>query len=270
MKRWRFRGLNQSMKSNFQEIVAGVESLVKFEYPGVWNRYALSEVYSFAISMLGSIIESETNLQIINKNVPKEPSYTIPFATQVNVLELDLKGINVISSPWRQSKFVLALQSLFTAGFIREWNTTNGRFYEELNLAIIDNGKHHITVGRLYKEGTAKLATLSLQSTFHKITTDGVWWYEDGKKDSRVGDYRFAAMYELARRRAAMLHDTPRAIRPSTPEEPVSVPDADDDNACWQLYHEMKLLQRENYALKMDNELKDREIEKLQHSSSGG
>lgn len=254
-------------KTEFQLFLSQVECLADFEAGTADHFYAKSEVYSFAISALRCMMESETNLQIFQRVIPEDRNYEIPKAVRIESgVEIELSDLSVISSIWEQSRFVTSIQSIFSYGFRRDWNSTNGRVFKELGLAVIDNGRHHIAAGRLYKEGSAKVDIYSLKEAFETVRTDGVRWYDsiNAAASQPVPSSQFALIYELARRRATMLAGAARAERPvDTVEAIQAVTKPDIDAACWQLFDELDLARREIYILKKENELKAKMIQTL-------
>lgn len=122
--------------------------------------------------------------------------------------EADLSPYSVVIQPWSKGRLINAIRDISEAGFNQNSSPTDcysGILYPELELVVITNGKHHLTVAQLTGHATADLTVANLTPFFDTLRTDGSQWYFNGKK-YLVGDYRIALLYELARRRAELIN----------------------------------------------------------------
>ncbi len=77
-------------------------------------------------------------------------------------------------------------------------------YYPELNLCHVTSGNHSMNAGRYLKKGKIISHEHDLKPLFTRYYTNGSEWYDVQTRDeiSQVADFRFAAVYTLARMRA--------------------------------------------------------------------
>lgn len=255
----------QDAATNFERLLSDLEGYAQFETEHKDDVYARSELFSYAISALGGMMESEMALSIFTWKDDWDYSFHIPGTLIIQRhQETELAPFRIATQQCERPKLMNAIQGIFTHSFRSDWNSTNGLLMQELDFVAIVNGGHHISAARLYRQGRALLDKYTLKTAFPCTTTDGAWWYvtKNGvrKRAGRVPDYRYALMYELARLRAEMLDGEVRAIPPSAGLTKLEPPAPEDDAANWALLEGMDELRRENYVLKKNNKLLHRRM----------
>jgi len=165
-----------------------------------------TEILNYAIEVIGKELcySVATEILYIGKE-ERSFKYWIPmqfFAP--HEINCPLSGINVLSDTYDTGKLRKAIRHVFTDGF-RQINHYSGTYYPEINLAIIDNGIHHLSAAMVKGEGCAQLQVCSLTDAFSELKTDGAYWYIDNQPPTPVLEPRLAVLYELARIRNELM-----------------------------------------------------------------
>ena len=115
--------------------------------------------------------------------------------------EINLVTDYVITFPWDPERITRNLFNLKGQQFKNDENH-QARYYKELDLCLVHNGRHSTTMGLYKNEGQIMASTISIASLFDYYTTDGAHWYgRDKVKLNPVEDFRFALLFELAKRK---------------------------------------------------------------------
>lgn len=110
----------------------------------------------------------------------------------------------IISSPEDWGKLYKACNHIAQNGFLTSLNNYTGQYYPELDMIFISNGLHHSCVAaQLNEVGEIRVDVCLLSPCFHRITTDGKYWYDKELPDwkSDVHDVRMAILFELAKKK---------------------------------------------------------------------
>lgn len=161
-----------------------------------------ASILEYAIDIIGKELTFSVPATMLRNGVmPENCDYTIPIPgpTQFEKGNYSLSGLNVISDPWAIDRLGKAIIHVDTDGFRQEYGHYTGIYYKEINLAVITNGKHHLSAAIRKGGGQAKLHVYNLSDAFSRLKTDGAYWYLDDYMPSKVFDYRIAILYELAR-----------------------------------------------------------------------
>lgn len=132
--------------------------------------------------------------------IDQNDNYNALHSTAVNV---DLTRCFVYVNPWDNRRMRDSLLHLQDCSFLFKPEIHHAFFYPELSLCCVINGNHSINAGRYFRKGTIQASSMNLCDLFPHIETDGANWYHVHKKTicSAVSDFRFAALYYLAKRR---------------------------------------------------------------------
>ena len=139
-------------------------------------------------------------------------------------------GKTLIASPADWGKLSKACNHIARRGFLTDMNNYTGQYYPELNMIIVENGLHHSCVAaQLNETGEIKAYTYPLSQCFHRIHTDGTYWYdkENPTWKSQVYDVRMAILFELANKKNTMRQ---RQDIPTRKESIQSILDAIEDD----------------------------------------
>lgn len=189
---------DKTKRDNLKHTISTVKQLLNnVEYSS--EKAAILE---YAINVIGrELAYSVPSDMLRDGETPEGRDYTIPLPSSIHPLKGDysLVGVNVISEPWEMDKFSKAIARVKLTDFHQEYGHYTGEYYKEINLAVITNGKHHLSAAFEKGAGSAKLQVYSLKDAFPQLKTDGAYWYSDVFSPYRVCDYRVAVLYELAR-----------------------------------------------------------------------
>lgn len=105
-------------------------------------------------------------------------------------------------STWKPRSLVKAFKTIKNRCFKANDNH-RARYYKELDLLHVYNGKHSATAGTVLG-GSVPAQLVSISHLYDKIETDGVYWYcpDSFKSDKRMwktSDFRVALLYELSK-----------------------------------------------------------------------
>lgn len=159
-------------------------------------------ILEYAINIIGRELAYSAPAGMLRTGqTPEDCDYTIPLPSSVLPIRDDysLVGKNVVSEPWEIDKLSKSIIQVKADGFRQDYGYYTGEYYQEINLAVITNGKHHLSAAFEKGTGSAQLQVYSLNEAFPRLRTDGAFWYLDDNPPYSVFDYRVAALYELAR-----------------------------------------------------------------------
>lgn len=203
---YRKKQIRESRKA-FSQTVQMVTSLLNLSEQESTLDIQKAEVISFSIKLIGKELAFSTASRLLRfGKTPENMQFMIPAPAQAyeGTENLSLSGVNVVSDTYACKKLVDAIGHIKTAGF-RQINNYTGTYYPEINLAVIENGRHHLSVAMVHNLGSAQLRICSLRKAFGYITTDGAFWYTEGFQRHPVPDYRIAVLFELARLREDLM-----------------------------------------------------------------
>lgn len=218
-------------------------------------------VLNFAIDAIGRELEAETTARILHLHQIPDEHFWIPFAfSSEEIKEVPLKDYNVIARPWDIRKMAGASRSVFQDGFQQKLDSFNGTLYPELKLVVMENGRHHTAAALLKGTASADLTVVPLTSFFDQLTTDGAYWRFPGKEKLRVGEYRIAVLYELARKKQELCPEN------SFPEPPhKAFTEKQKQNLIPEnLFDVLREQNDELFCLKHENKILSSHVEKLQ------
>lgn len=205
------------------------------------NKFELNGKFEFqnAMSFVNNILESDTDrsiqLEILNYilNIIKEDlktdllttvfyqgqhfekSIRFPFPSLYydehgNELLLELseetKTINlekdsVMVLAWNKDRMGSSLKTLSRRDF--EFDKLNhfAYYYSGVDICYINNGKHSISAGLIYKKGFIEANIYNIQPLFLHVDTDGENWFSkhDRRKLGNLFDFRIGVIYEVSR-----------------------------------------------------------------------
>lgn len=119
-------------------------------------------------------------------------------------MTLDLSNASVLAVPWHYGSLLGAILTLLRSPFDQKKSLYSGDYYPELDLAVIENGQHHVAVASLERGGTVTVSQIChLTSMFNVLETDGAHWIDHLSQQPplEVEDFRFALLYTLAKMR---------------------------------------------------------------------
>jgi hypothetical protein len=245
-------------KAKYSEMLSTIRKIMDYEE----NITAKVAFLDFSIDAIGRELEVETTTRILYREgeVPDE-DYNIPIIQECKATKrVLLREYNVITRPWDSEKLIKAIYSVFKNGFRQDWQSFNGELYPEIKLAVIANGQHHLTAARLKANASADLRIRPLEPYFDKLTTDGAVWHFTDQQDERVGEYRIAVLYELARQKYQLCQgisfSDPLHMPPELPENIVDTP--------WKVADLLQQKSDEIYCLRKENEILSRHVKKLE------
>lgn len=113
-------------------------------------------------------------------------------------------------STWKPISLVKVFKTIKNKGFKANGNH-RARYYQELDLLHVYNGKHSATVGTVLG-GSVPAEIVSISHLYDKIETDGVYWYcpDSIQSDKRVGktsDFRVALLYHLSKMKYELVNN---------------------------------------------------------------
>lgn len=122
--------------------------------------------------------------------------------------KVELSGKTVISSIYSHEKLYKASTHIKHYGFRINENYFTGVYFPELRLVVITNGQHHSCVAAQNHciHGECIASVCRLEKLFGIVRTDGEYWYFADQK-LKVGDVRFAILFEVAREKARLLSE---------------------------------------------------------------
>lgn len=129
------------------------------------------------------------------------PAYSL---STINKLQVDSAHTDIVIHPYQTDKFAGAMTDLAHAPYNASINYHDGIYWPELNMAVMQNGIHHSSIGLARGEIVTMIAeVVPLTPWFDRLETDGVLWTIRGERGSwtkPVLDFRFALLFELAKR----------------------------------------------------------------------
>lgn len=191
----------------FIETIQTIQRLMEISDSGKVLDIQKLEVINFGIKLIGKELSCSVASRLLRYGkTPENQDFFIPTptASYQGKENISLTGINVISDTYSCRKLVDSIRHICTAGF-RQISNYTGTYYPEINLAVIENGRHHLSVAMVHDTGSALLQICSLKEAFSKVRTDGAFWYMEGIPPRPVPDYRLAVLFELARLRDELM-----------------------------------------------------------------
>lgn len=174
-------------------------------------------IYDFYIDAIGREIEILYTAGALQTGADAAKHLMLPRryrqgVCRRNAAVLNVKDANVACLPGKPEKLAKALRQVKNEGYCREKTADGckGYYFQELNLAVIENAHHHAAAARAYhdEELTMTAQLYCLAPAFHELrVTDELCWSSAPQmypEDCRP-DPRFALLYEFARRRELAL-----------------------------------------------------------------
>lgn len=172
--------------------------------------------YSFVIDRIKIAICAESHLDFIlhqerNDNTKVWtyfPLYYYTNSLHSECIETDQKIICDFSkdiladSTFKGKSLIRHLEARAEDDFIGTSNHL-AKFFSYIDMGVIYNGRHSAAAAMYYKKGSIKASLCDFPLLFSSTCTDGFEWYSNiaGKAMGQVVDYRYAVMYEIAKRR---------------------------------------------------------------------
>ena len=159
-------------------------------------------ILDYAINVVGRELVYSVSAELLHSgSTPDNREYVIPLGTITKVARLNcqLDGVNVVIDTYDLEKLKKAIVQVSQNGFHQELSYYTGTFYPEINLVVVENGRHHLSAAAVKNSGSAKLQVCDLKKAFPLLHTDGAYWYINDTTPWPVYDYRIAVLYELAR-----------------------------------------------------------------------
>ena len=105
--------------------------------------------------------------------------------------------------PWNNERCAASLVKISKNKFVCDDNH-KAHFYTDIGLCHVYGGNHSINAGRYFKKGVIEATVCHTELLYPHCYTDGAYWhnFHTNEKLFRVSDFRFAAVYSLARIRA--------------------------------------------------------------------
>ncbi len=188
---------DNAKKAAFDEAIRSIRYLL------YWTPLDVDKatVLDYAINVIGRDLSYSVAARMLyHGKTPGNSDFTIPapLSAYHGHRNYSLSGINVISDTYDSDKLSKAISQVFLQGF-RQINNYTGTYYPDINLVVVENGRHHLSAAAVKNSGSAKLQICDLKEAFSVLKTDGAYWYSDGSSPDQVFDYRVAVLYELAR-----------------------------------------------------------------------
>lgn len=171
----------------------------------------------FAIEVICRELEAENTALFVRRGITDDIDNTqfwIPSNGGEVRKNVPLSGFRVISRPWDSDRLLHAVVSEFISGHRRHENRTDAILYEELNLVVINNGRHHQTVAKLKDRAFVdELKIIRSENYYANLSMDGEYWKynnDDGRLEKTIcPDYRMALLFALANKRRELVqgHD---------------------------------------------------------------
>lgn len=121
-----------------------------------------------------------------------------------NTIDVDLTSSRIFTSLWSRGKTANNLLNINNNDFTFDEDNHKSVYYTDIELCQVYKGFHSINAGRYLKKGVIKSSVFRMELLYPHCTTNGLYWYNahNGDVASEVYDFRFAAVYTLARMRA--------------------------------------------------------------------
>ena len=198
--------LDNKKKHDYAKTISTVSQVVG----SAGNNEERIHILDYAINVIGRELAYSAAAELLHfGNTPEDREYIIPLGSKTwkSNQQFSLAGANIVSDTYDLDKLRKAIPQVFTNGFHQELGNYTGTYYPEINLVIVENGRHHLSAAMTKNLGSAMLYVHSLKEAFPHMKTDGAYWYIDGMKPWTVYDYRVATLYELARMKDLFSHD---------------------------------------------------------------
>lgn len=120
-------------------------------------------------------------------------------------VEIPLNGKTIISFPYDTEKIVDATNDIYDGGFDSKVRNIYGTYFPELEMIIIENGRHHTAITNSFpKDAVAICNIYHLKDIVDEIDIFGNLWVNqiDRKRvPIEVVDMRYAVLYKLIQKR---------------------------------------------------------------------
>ncbi|MBQ7524325.1 MAG: hypothetical protein IJT08_01805 [Alphaproteobacteria bacterium] len=166
----------------------------------------------FAIRAIAREIEAANIADFKKTGKQVNPLYRIPFKSISEIREnVSLSNYSVITCPSEPQKMRYAAMTEYVLGHRPDLNETTGVLYEDLNLCVIENGTHHMSVAELRKDTFAhRLTVVTHEDYCDELETNGFQWkYISSNSHNQITkpccDYRLALLFSLGQIKQDML-----------------------------------------------------------------
>lgn len=210
IQKWKHRfntkQLDRQKRQCFDKTISTVQQLLDM----VNSDIERAEILDYAVNVIGRELAYSVAAELLHfGTTPEEREFYIPpeSAKRIANENCSLSGVNIISDTYDLDKLRKAVPQVYLNGFHQELSNYTGTYYPEINLVVVENGRHHLSAAAVKNIGSAKLNIYSLKPAFPRMKTDGAYWYTDDVAPLPVYDYRVAVLYELARIKDSFLPD---------------------------------------------------------------
>lgn len=178
--------------------------------------------YGFIIDKIKIAIAADSQLDFIlrpdlddnTKNWEFFPLYYYPDVIHCKCIEtdkkhtLDLANDFLIASISKGNSLIRHLEARPNDKYIQTASHA-AKFFNYIDIGIMYNGIHSTSSAMYYKSGIVTASVCDFPKLFDTTTTDGVeWWSETVNRSmGLVRDYRFAVLYEIAKRKYVVEHN---------------------------------------------------------------
>lgn len=136
------------------------------------------EAIDFLIAIIGQemvIADATKGATIANR---PEENHRLSFLEkdEEDVEDFPLRGYNVLGVPCSRDRLVNSIKDIVKEGFRKEKGTYEADVYPEIKLAVVDNGRHHLSVAGLIDEAVANAQIFRFENVVDSLTTDGAYW----------------------------------------------------------------------------------------------
>lgn len=175
---------------------------------------------NYVIELIGRDIETSAELLHIYKPgheaciynafphfYGNKPYENISLVNKENKITIELGKNIVITEPWDLYLRLLPnLKNIKENKFQYDSGNHQSVYYPYMNVCVVYNGKHSISCGKHFKNGTIKAAVYDTETAFKHIDTDGKKWFFKGGylPSQKVEDFRYALLFQIAK----LLYDT--------------------------------------------------------------
>ncbi len=191
-------------RAAFQKTLDNVTQLLHSydEYSPISHEVHMLNVLDFSINLIGKEMSYTIAARLLHiGQITRRQNYWIPVGIRKEEADgkmVDLSSISIISDTYSFKKMRRAITDVASVG-CQHTSDISGICYPEIHLAVIDNGRHHISASIPYRQASCKMQILHLTDVFDTLRTDGAFWYQGQSQPVPVDDYRLAVLYELAR-----------------------------------------------------------------------
>ena len=186
--------------SNCDRVISTIEKMLK--YPESQNNRTINEqidILDFCINLLCidfSVSSSDKILTTAKDMIPDPPK--IPYIKPYTKKKVELSKTHCVAYPWDLRRYTDSILDVTYNGFDSNRDDITADYYEELNLLIVTNGRHHAAIGDVLDSGSIQADCYRLSDYFGKLKCNNdknQWEY---KSEHEPYNYDLAILYQLA------------------------------------------------------------------------